>query len=73
MFEPQQRDGSESIRQIPVPDAEVVQVYHRRSRKKLFGTKSRIMKEWFRAFLLCWVLLLCLVVVVYQTDRKSVV
>jgi hypothetical protein len=31
MFEPQQRDGSESIRQISVPDAEVVQVYHRRS------------------------------------------
>jgi hypothetical protein len=30
MFEPQQRDRSESIRQISVPDADV-QVYHRRS------------------------------------------
>jgi hypothetical protein len=71
MFEPQQRDGSESIRQIPVPDAEVVQVYHRRSRKKLFGTKSRIMKEWFRALLLCRVLLLCLVFIVYQTKLSK--
>ena len=29
------------------------------------------MKEWFRAFLLCWVLLLCLVVVVYQTKLSK--
>ena len=31
MFEPQQRDGSESIRQIPVPDAEVFKCTHCRS------------------------------------------
>ena len=27
MFEPQQRDGIESIRKIPVPDTEVVQAW----------------------------------------------
>jgi hypothetical protein len=46
MFEPQQRDGSESIRQIPVPDARCSNV-SLQVRKKLFGTKSRIMKRGF--------------------------
>jgi len=40
-------------------------------RKKLFGTKSRIMKEWFRALLLCRVLLLCLLFIVYQTKLSK--
>ena len=43
----------------------------RRSGNKLFGAKSRIINEWFRALLLCWVLLLCLVVVVYQTKLSK--
>jgi hypothetical protein len=71
MFEPQQRDGSESIRQIPVPDAEVVQVYHRRSVRNYSVQSARIMKEWFRALLLCRVLLLCLVFIVYQTKLSK--
>jgi hypothetical protein len=43
----------------------------RRSGNKLFGAKSRIINEWFRALLLCWVLLLCLVFIVYQTKLSK--
>ena len=43
----------------------------RRSGNKLFGTKSRIINEWFRAPLLCWVLLLCSVFIVYQTKLSK--
>jgi hypothetical protein len=43
----------------------------RRSGNKLFGAKSRIINEWFRALLLCWVLLLCSVFIVYQTKLSK--
>ena len=43
----------------------------RRSGNKLFGTRSRIINEWFRALLLCWVLLLCSVFIVYQTKLSK--
>lgn len=42
-----------------------------RSGNKPFGTKSRIINEWFRALLLCWVLLLCSVFIVYQTKPSK--
>jgi hypothetical protein len=71
IFEPQQRDGIESIRQLPVLDAEVVQVYQPQVRNKLFGTKCRTTNELFRARLLCRVLLLCLVFIVYRTKLSK--
>ena len=46
-------------------------MYHRKVCKKLFGTKSRIINEWFRALLLWWVLLLCSVFIVYQTKLSK--
>ena len=49
--------SNEGIRQLPVPDAEVVQVYQPQIRTKLFGHPN--LNEWLSALLLCRVLLLC--------------
>ena len=46
-------------------------MYQPQVRNKLFGTKSCTINEWFRARLLCRVLLLCLVFIVYQTKLSK--
>jgi hypothetical protein len=54
--------------QFPTPRLFKYGEYQPQVRNKLFGTKSRIINEWFRA---CRVLLLCLVFIVYQTKLSK--